>query len=268
MRMDRGLLGAVAVAGMALGVGGLSAQQDRGPECRERWGGDAERACEVRQLGIDRAPGRLEVDGGMNGGVRVMGTDGNDVRIEVEVWAQARSDARAQALMDEVRIITDGGRIRAEGPETGRRESWGASFWIWAPHRTDLRVETLNGGITLDDLQGDLEFRAQNGGVRLSRLAGDVQGRTTNGGLHVELSGDEWRGQGLDVETTNGGVRLEIPEGYSAELVTGTTNGGMDLDFPVTVSGRIDRHIRATLGDGGPRVRVMTTNGGVRIQRH
>mgnify|MGYP000361465391 CR=1 FL=1 len=44
-------------------------------------------------------------------------------------------------------------------------------------------------------------------------------------------------------------------------------NGGIDLDFPVRVQGRIGRRLSTTLGDGGPRVRVITTNGGVQIVR-
>jgi hypothetical protein len=39
----------------------------------------------------------------------------------------------------------------------------------------------------------------------------------------------------------------------------------MRLDFPITVQGLIDKHIHTQLGSGGPLVRVITTNGGVRI---
>lgn len=65
----------------------------------------------------------------------------------------------------------------------------------------------------------------------------------------------------------NGGVRLLIPDGYSAELVTGTVNGGIDIDFPITIQGRLGRRITTSLGDGGPTVRAVATNGGVQIQR-
>ena len=74
-------------------------------------------------------------------------------------------------------------------------------------------------------------------------------------------------GTGLDLRTTNGGVRLRIPEGYSARLETGTVNGGIDIDFPVTVQGRLGREFTTTLGGGGPLVRAETTNGQVRISR-
>jgi hypothetical protein len=63
----------------------------------------------------------------------------------------------------------------------------------------------------------------------------------------------------------NGGVSLTIPRGYNGRLETGTTNGGMRVDFPITVQGMIGRRIQTQLGTGGPLVRAVTTNGGVRI---
>lgn len=71
----------------------------------------------------------------------------------------------------------------------------------------------------------------------------------------------------LDLETVNGGVELAVPARYSADLEAGTVNGGIDIDFPVQVSGRLNRRLETTLGNGGPPVRVSTTNGGVTIRR-
>ena len=78
-----------------------------------------------------------------------------------------------------------------------------------------------------------------------------------------------WEGAGLDVQTSNGGVTLNIPEGYNAELTTRTVNGGFRSDYPMTIQGELSprRGISTTLGSGGPPVNVRTTNGGVRITR-
>jgi DUF4097 and DUF4098 domain-containing protein YvlB len=83
----------------------------------------------------------------------------------------------------------------------------------------------------------------------------------------VRLAGDKWRGEGLDVETTNGAVTLRIPEKYSADLETGTVNGSIHLGFPIMVQGKIGKSLEATLGDGGAPVRVKTINGGVKLKR-
>jgi DUF4097 and DUF4098 domain-containing protein YvlB len=119
--------------------------------------------------------------------------------------------------------------------------------------------------VSAEDVEGDLDLRATNGGIRIENVAGDVHGETTNGGVSASLSGSSWRGRGLDLQTTNGGVSLTIPRGYNARLETGTTNGGMRIDFPITVQGLINKRINTQLGAGGPPVRVVTTNGGVRI---
>lgn len=239
---------------------------DQGWCDRDRGGGDRERSCEVLTTTLE-APKRITVNGGANGGVNVSGWDRSEVEIHAKVWADARSEERAQAIEKAVRIRVDGGRISADGPDTGRRESWGVSYEIMVPRAMDLDVDTRNGGVSVTDVSGDIRFRAMNGGVHLVRVGGDVRGRTNNGGLSVELAGNHWEGAGLDAQTTNGGVRMVVPEDYSAELVTGTVNGGMNIDFPVTVRGRIGRRIRTTLGEGGATIRVTTTNGGVRITR-
>lgn len=232
----------------------------------ERDRGDRDRACMVLTRSFD-AVDELGVDGGMNGGITVEGWERDEVEVRAKVWANAGDEARAQELADEVRIDMRRGMLSADGPRTGRRESWGVTWEIRVPTGTDLDLETHNGGIGVSDVFGRVRFEALNGGVRLTEVAGDVQGRTTNGGLHIELAGDRWNGEGLDVQTVNGGVTLVVPEDFSARLETGTVNGGIDIDFPITVQGKLGRRLTTTLGEGGPLVRAVTTNGGVRIRR-
>ena len=260
---------AVIVGVVGLGFAGQAeAQWTRaGNTCDQQWGDrDRERACLTLDREIDD-PGLIEVDGGMNGGVSVEGWNRDFVSVRARVWASASSMARAEELAEEVTLNVRGGRVSADGPDSGRRESWGVSWEIMVPTDTDLDLETHNGGIDITGVDGRIAFRALNGGVHLIDVAGDVEGRTTNGGLEVELSGSSWDGAGLDVQTVNGGVTLRVPTNYSAELVTGTVNGGIELDFPVTVQGRLGRRLAVTLGEGGPTVRATTTNGGVRLER-
>ena len=83
----------------------------------------------------------------------------------------------------------------------------------------------------------------------------------------MDVTGDHWDGTGLDVETRNGGIRLNLPKGFSAQLEAGTTHGGISVDFPVTVQGRIGSRLATTIGSGGPTLRAITTNGGVTIRQ-
>jgi hypothetical protein len=235
--------------------------------CDDEGGNDRlERYCEVREITLPA--GRLEVDAAPNGGITVRGEGRRtDVRVRARVVAQARTEEAARALAAEVRIET-AGVVRATGPRlTGHERSYWVSYEVFVPEATDLKLETMNGGIALHDVKGAVEFKTMNGGVTVDSAAGSVHGRTTNGGVDIALRGASWEGDGLDVETTNGGVKVTVPPDYNARLVTGTVNGGLRVDFPVTVEGRLDRRLDVELGHGGPTVRAVTTNGGVVIRR-
>jgi hypothetical protein len=236
-------------------------------DCRSgRWRGDErEQYCDVREQTIP-ARSNLRVDGRDNGGIEVIGWDRNEILVRSKIQARAGSESAAKELADQIRIdVAD--EIRADGPSTRWRSQWSVSYEIYAPRRTNLDLSANNGGIAISDVEGRIDFETTNGGVSLSGVGGDVRGSTTNGGVDVELTGTTWRGGGLNVRTTNGGVEIAIPDRYSARLETGTVNGGMDIGFPVTVQGRLNRRLTTQLGDGGPLVRVTTTNGGVSLRR-
>jgi hypothetical protein len=233
--------------------------------CREE-GGDRASHCEMREVTLPAGRDLVEVDAAPNGGIEVEGWQRDHVRVMAKVVARADSEAEARALAAQVRIET-AGRVHAEGPRTQSPRSWHVSYRLSVPQGVRLDLRTLNGGIALRDVSGTVDLRTTNGGVSVSRSSGRVTGRTTNGGLDVRLDGSAWDGEGLDLETSNGGVTLVVPEDYNAELETGTVNGGLNLDFPLTVQGRIKRRIAVTLGRGGAPIRAVTTNGGIRLRR-
>jgi hypothetical protein len=229
---------------------------------------DRETHSEVRELVVPAAGAVMTVDASPNGGIKVEGQARADVQVHACVTATASTMEQARALAQRVEVVATGERVSAEGPQNlGRPESWHVSYRLAVPNRTSLSLRTNNGGISLSDVEGQIEFRTVNGGVSLTRVAGNVRGRTNNGGVDVDLDGSTWNGDGLDVETQNGGVRMSIPAAYSARLETGTVNGRMNIDFPVTTQGRIGRTIEAQLGSGGPLIKVRTSNGGVHIRR-
>lgn len=188
------------------------------------------------------------------------------MRAKVEAWAD--TDAEARSIVSQISVQTSGGQVRAVSPnDSQEQQPWVVSYEIFTPKNYDLSLKTYNGGISVRDVRGRIEFDAHNGGASLSRLAGSVKGETVNGGVSITLSGSAWDGEGFDVRTRNGGVRISIPQNYAAHLETGTTNGGVDTDFPVTTQGRIGKELSIDLGGGRRLIRVLTTNGGVSITR-
>ncbi|MFL5488280.1 MAG: DUF4097 family beta strand repeat-containing protein [Gemmatimonadaceae bacterium] len=266
--MHRSLYSAFVFPLFVLATAATAQRADRADRwrdsCERSWNDGRARVCELRTYTISPSA-RISVDGGPNGGVTFIGENRRDVRIVARVQTNADDDATATAIARQIRIITDGGQIRSEGPAHRDHMSWAVSYDVYVPTQANLEANTENGGISAEDVRGDMNFQASNGGIHLSDVGGNILARTTNGGVVANLSGTTWQGHGLDLQTTNGGATVYVPRGYNAQLETGTTNGGMRVDFPITVRGSLNRRISTQLGSGGPLVRVITTNGGVHI---
>jgi hypothetical protein len=234
----------------------------------ESWGSDRDGFCEVREYTLPAAGAMLTVDASPNGGINVEGESRGDIFVRARVVATADTPEEAKAIASRVQIAATADRVEATGPKNlGRHEGWHVSYRLQVPTQTPLSLTTTNGGLAIDNVNSRLELKTTNGGLKLSRIAGDVEGRTTNGGIDVSLDGTAWQGNGLNLETTNGGVHLTVPDNYNAHLETGTTNGRVSIDFPVSVQGTMGRSLSTDLGSGGATIRVRTSNGGVKISR-
>ena len=262
-------MSATAVFGQSAAAG----KHPKGEFCsNNNWGSDERvSANDLREV-IVASTGSVNVDAGKNGGVSVKGEDRSDVLIRACVQAWGKTEEAARSALAGIRLNT-GGTIRAE---SSGDDNWSVSYQILVPRSTDVNLTAHNGGISVSGVSGTSEFQTTNGGINVSDVSGTVKGRTTNGGVNVSLSGTTWKGTGLDVVTTNGGVNLTMPENYAANIETGTVNGGLKSDIPalsVTTENIVgDRPSRprtsrivTSINGGGAPIRVLTTNGGVKI---
>jgi len=257
----------------------LHAQRNRGgivdtatwlEDCRSgeyRWGDrDRARECEVRRSAIAAPTGRVSIDAGENGDIKVVGGSADSMIVVARVAATGNTSDDALAIARQIRIEVTPTSVRATGPSTGDNRHWAVSFDVVLPRGADVSATAHNGGVYLEGLSGKVDASAVNGPVSVYGMAGDVRGRTENGPITAELRGTKWDGAGLDLQTENGPVTLNIAKGYNAHLETGTVNGPMRIDFPVTLQGRITRRISVDIGSGGPTVRAVTTNGPVVVR--
>lgn len=256
----------LAVLLAASSLEGQESSRDWMERCEEGRRRDREVHCEVRETRM-AATGSLAVDAEPNGGIRVEGWDQADVLVVARVQAHDDTEEEARRLASEIRVVAEGSTVRTDGPDTRGRRGWSVSYQIFVPRRTNLNLESTNGGLSVANVSGKLELSTTNGGISLAGVSGDVRGETVNGGLSVELDGTRWEGRGLDLETTNGGVSLAMPSGYNAHLQTSTVNGGFETDFPLTLRGRIGKRIETDLGSGGAPIRVTTTNGRIQLRQ-
>jgi DUF4097 and DUF4098 domain-containing protein YvlB len=264
------MLGAAALTTLP---SGLSAQRDD-----DDWMSNCDRSsgrrgrepyCEVRVSGYKARAGVVTVDPGDNGGVEIRGWDKDSVEIHARIQVNNRSDADSKDVAGQIKVTTQGNAIGANGPDTPRSESWSVSFVVYLPRKTDLTLDTYNGPIGVEDINGTLRLTAQNGPISLRHVSGDVRAKTQNGPVSVRLDGVRWDGPGLDVSSQNGPVDLRVPRDYNADLEFGTVNGPMSVGFPVSVTldGRMTKRITTKLGTGGATIRAVTTNGPFTLAR-
>jgi hypothetical protein len=211
------------------------------------------------------------INPGANGSIKVHGWAGSDVRVKACIQAAAPSEGEAQTIASQVAIAEGAGMIRASSPSHGGwghdRSWWSVSYEVWLPSSSSVKMEANNGSIAVDGVRGQVRFHTTNGSVRLSDVGGEIEGGTTNGSVTVDLAGAGWTGNGLRVETTNGSVKLNLPENFSARILASTVNGSVKTDFPITVSGEIQKNMTFVLGSGGATIEARTVNGSVHIGR-
>ena len=225
------------------------------------WFGGSEQVCETRTIAFPLVNGQLHVNG-MNGGIEVVGEDRRDVYLEARVIAHAGSKTAAEALLHEISIQT-GETVQANGPKAAMTRGWSVSFKLHVPHDLTGEFHTMNGGISLVAIAGDIHGETTNGGIEFKDLGGNVRLTTTNGGIHATLAGNTWQGAGLTAKTTNGGISVDAAPGYSAHVVASTVNGGIEV---AGQTGSRRHSVDRNIGSGGPTLDLETVNGGISIR--
>ena len=141
------------------------------------------------------------------------------------------------------------------------------NFDVRVPRGVKVAAFSTNGEVRVRDVTGEVEAETTNGAVSVTTASGPVNASTTNGSVRVVMGSFPLQSD-MTFETTNGSVIVSFADDLNAEVDLRTVNGRFLSDFPVTISGRIDpRRLRATLGKGGPRIRLATVNGNVELRK-
>ena len=209
-----------------------------------------------------------------NGDIEVSTWDRDEIEIEAHKKVKSSSDDRAEEAFEALKVVIDesagGITISTEYPKS--KGGWFGNvnsqvrYSIRVPQRADLELETVNGKVVVEGIQGQIGLQSTNGGVRVQDAGGSVTARTTNGSIDCELrevSDDE----DMNFRTTNGSITLTLPSNVQATLSARTTNGSVSTDFPVTVQGTFRKNrLEGDLNGGGASLELKTTNGSIKIR--
>ncbi len=130
----------------------------------------------------------------------------------------------------------------------------------------DLDVETGDGRLEIEGVDGSLRAHTGDGHVRVRGRFDNLDISTSDGAIEAEAVTGSTIGKGWNVKTGDGGVRFTVPENFSADLALRTGDGHISLDMPVTVEGRYDSgNIHGKLNGGGGLLDIHTGDGSIRL---
>lgn len=195
---------------------------------------------------------------------RVRRGNGDDVKIEMR--KVGNDDVLICAIWNE-NTTCDADGYRTRGNDNwNRRNEVSVEFTVRLPEGVKLGTSSVNGSLRIEGATSEVEASTVNGGISATTSGGPVHASTVNGGIEVSMR--DLGTEDLDFDTVNGSIELEVPADMNVDLDMRTVNGRVSSDFPLTISGRINpRHIRATIGKGGQRLKLSTVNGSVEIRK-
>lgn len=130
-----------------------------------------------------------------------------------------------------------------------------------------VRVSTGNGDVEVREVKGPVRVSTGNGRVTVSTAQGPVEAHSGNGDIDVRMTALK-PSEDMTFSTGSGDVRVTLPTNYNGELDANTGNGTISSDFDLKVEGRMSpRRVRATIGSGGARLRLVTGNGGLEVRK-
>lgn len=233
------------------------------------------------------ADGKVLYVRNLNGAIRVEPTSGNTIEVT------AHKEARRRGRLEDVKITAEqrtnrgdvvicaiwneNTRCDEDGYRSNSNRNWSGNdrnngndvsveFTVRLPKGVSITATTINGGLDIDGVDGEVVASTVNGSIVARSNTGPVSAKTVNGSLTIR-AGDLGR-ESLDYSTVNGQITLEIPADTDADIELRTVNGSITTDFPLTIEGKFsNRRVRGTIGKGGPLVRLATTNGSIRLRK-
>ena len=146
-------------------------------------------------------------------------------------------------------LQTSNGRIEVEGVKVTSLAS----------------LETSNGRVTLIAVAGDVKVKTSNGKIDIQGFIGQLDARTSNGS--IDFTGTLRSDSENELRTSNGSIEVTLVDTPGVELDAATSNGNVRSELPITISGGTrDDRLAGTIGAGGSRLGIHTSNGSITIR--
>jgi len=133
----------------------------------------------------------------------------------------------------------------------------------------ELKAHTGDGSITLEDLNSRVDVETGDGGVKLTGKLLGLRLRTGDGSIWIRADEGSTIEEDWEVRTGDGGVSLELPARFDADLDADASDGRVHLqNVDMAATGRSAEHaVRGKIGAGGRTLRLRTSDGTITIRQ-
>jgi len=148
----------------------------------------------------------------------------------------------------------------------------------------DVTVSTSTGSIRIDDLSGKLDADVNAGTIKLNNSKGDFYLESNTGRIEVRNSSGRFRASSnmgaIDFEGTItegddnffssdvGSVKVTLSDQKNLDIDAETDLGDVSIyPKPNKIISKGDRHLAAQLGSGGPKLRIRSDVGSIKIEK-
>ena len=207
------------------------------------------------------ANARVEVSSIM-GSVEIEAVDGNAAEVYFVRSANARVDLerfdQINLKQSEARLVLRGADSKSNGVEVRHRVK------LRLPRHCELRLQEINGSVSISGMAGALRLSEINGNVALSQVFGMLEMNSINGGITLALQRLTMNGMrirdvcDLELRVANDlNAQLDITELDAAPLSEATR---------VSVRRVGENRFQERIGNGGPTIRLDDVKGKVKIR--
>jgi DUF4097 and DUF4098 domain-containing protein YvlB len=216
----------------------------------------------------------FEVQKSSNGDVSICSTQNDDScdgdRRGDHGWRNRQVTVAMTVLIPRnlrLKVATGNGALNVDGAGSEVQASTGNGRVHIGETQGTVNVSTGNGDVDVRNAKARVRVSTGNGDVDIVTAEGPVEVSSGNGDIDVRMSALRAK-EDMSFHTGSGDVKLTLPANYNGELDATTGNGTIRSDFDLKVRGQLSpRHVRATIGEGGPMLRMSTGNGEFEIRK-
>jgi DUF4097 and DUF4098 domain-containing protein YvlB len=137
-----------------------------------------------------------------------------------------------------------------------------------AHFKGNMDLESGDGHQEIDSVDGNLRAKTGDGHIRASGRFDALDLNTGDGRIEARVLPGSAMGASWTIHTGDGGVRLELPATFAADVDLHTSDGHINIDLPLTVEGRLgEKNIHGKINGGGNLLTVHTGDGSIEIEK-